>query len=123
MKNLKMNLLIALIPLGLMAACSGTGASYEPKLAAAPQPGYEADLAQCRALAKNEGLLNAETRTKAVIGAATGALAGAADSDDLAAGLVVGALTGTAVGAADTRFERKTILVECLKQRGHPVAG
>ncbi|MCV6586916.1 MAG: glycine zipper family protein [Marinibacterium sp.] len=122
MKTLKPVLLAVLLPLGF-AACTGTGASYEPKLAKAPKPGYDADLAQCRELARSEGLLNPETRTKAILGAGAGALAGAGDADDVVAGTIVGAVAGTAVGAADTRFERKTILIECLKQRGQPVAG
>lgn len=119
--DLKPLLLIA--AMAVSAACSGTGASYEPKLAAAPNATYDEDLEQCRALARSEGVLNPETRTKAALGAAAGALAGAGDSGDVAVGALVGAMTGTAVGAADTRFERKTILVECLKQRGQPVAG
>lgn len=108
--------------MGIAAACSGTGASYEPVLAATPTDSYQQDLEDCRTLARNEGLMNPETRTKAVIGLATGAIAGAAD-DNAGAGALVGAVTGTVVGASDTRFERKKILVECLKQRGQPIAG
>lgn len=123
MKDAKLNLLAVLLPFGLLAACSGTGASYEPKLAAMPNPGYEADLAECRALAKSESLMSPETRTKAVIGGVVGGLAGAGDTQDVLAGAVVGAASGAVIGAAETRFERKTILLECLKQRGQPVAG
>lgn len=123
MKSLKPTILTVLLPLGFVAACTGTGASYEPKLAAAPNPGYEADLAHCRKLARSEGLMNPETRTKAALGAVAGAIAGAGDSSDVAAGALVGAVTGTAIGTADSRFERKNILVECLKQQGQPVAG
>jgi hypothetical protein len=119
--DLKPILLVA--AMATAAACSGTGASYEPKLAAAPNATYDEDLEQCRALARSQGMLNPETRTKAALGAAAGALAGAGDTNDVVGGILIGGLTGTAVGAADTRFERKTILIECLKQRGQPVAG
>ncbi len=114
--------LITLAPLLLTVACSGTGASYEPKLAATPNPGYETDLEQCRQLAKTEGLWNAETRTTALVGTVAGALAGAADSG-AGAGALVGGATGATAGALNTRHERKTILLECLKPRGQPVAG
>ena len=111
-----------LIPAVFLAACEGTGASYEPKLAAAPNPGYEQDLQYCRDLAKSEKVWNAETKTQALIGAAGGALVGAIDGD-LGAGALVGGAAGATSGALDTRFTRKDILLECLRQRGQPVAG
>lgn len=113
---------VLLIPIALLAACEGTGASYEPKFAAAPNPGYEQDLQYCRDLAKSEKVWNAETRTQALLGAAGGALVGALDGD-LAAGAIVGGAAGATSGALDTRFTRKDILLECLRLRGQPVAG
>ncbi|SDX14438.1 hypothetical protein SAMN05444358_103151 [Ruegeria halocynthiae] len=111
-----------LIPAVFLAACEGTGASYEPKLAAAPNPGYEQDLQHCRNLAKSEKVWNAETRTQALLGAAGGAVVGALEGD-LGAGAVVGGAAGAASGALETRYSRKDILLECLRQRGQPVAG
>lgn len=114
--------LAPLIPFVFLAACEGTGASYEPKLAATANPGYEQDLQHCRELAKSENIWNAETKTEALIGAATGALVGAADGD-LGAGALVGGAAGATSGALGTRHTRKDILLECLRQRGQPVAG
>lgn len=116
------------LPLFAVTACSGTGAQHQPVLSAAAGPAYEKDLAQCRALAKSQGLWNPETRTQAALGAAIGALAGLADdsvdnAEGAIAGAVVGAAAGTAAGAADMRHTRKDVLVECLRDRGHPVAG
>ena len=125
MKDLKLAALMMALPLGGLAACAGTGASYEPKLAAAPAPGYAKDLEECRNLARSERVMNPETQTQAVIGGIIGGLAGAEDGngEEIIAGMVLGAATGAAVGAADTRHTRKSILLECLKQRGQPVAG
>ena len=122
-KDIRMKVTIAIFStLPLLAACAGTGASYEPKLAFAPKPGYEQDLQICRDLARRESIWNDETRTEALVSAGLGALVGAADSN-AGAGLLVGSATGAASGALNTRHTRKEILLECLRQRGQPVAG
>ena len=124
MKNI---LLAALLPLGF-AACSGTGAQHEPVLSAMAGPGYPQDLSDCRAVAKSQKLWNPETRTQALVGAAVGALAGV--SDDAVSnreGAIAGAITGAGVGAAggalEMRNTRRKVLVQCLRDRGHSVAG
>lgn len=117
------------LPLALItAACSGTGAQHEPVLSAEPGPAYAQDLDQCRALAKSQNLWNPETRSQALIGAGIGALAGVADdtvgnAEGALAGAAVGTAAGAAAGAADMRNTRRDILIECLRDRGHPVAG
>lgn len=121
--------LLAVLPLAMLTgACSGTGAQHEPVLSAEPGPAFAQDLDQCRALAKSQKLWNPETRSQALIGAGVGALAGLADSsvsnaEGLLAGAAVGTAAGATAGAADMRNTRKDILTECLRDRGHPVAG
>ncbi|WP_170461002.1 glycine zipper family protein [Ruegeria arenilitoris] len=116
-------------PLALVtAACSGTGAQHQPVLSAEPGPAYAADLDQCRALAKSQDLWNPETRSQALIGAGVGALAGISDdtvgnTEGAIAGAAVGSTAGAFAGAAEMRNTRRDILIECLRQRGHPVAG
>lgn len=125
---MKPSLFLILPVLAISAACSGTGAQHQPVLSAAPAAGYDEDLDQCRALAKSQGIWNPETRSTAAIGAAVGALAGLADdtvsdAEGAVAGAVVGGAAGAAAGAADMRNTRKDILIQCLRDRGHPVAG
>lgn len=97
-------------------------------LSAVPGPGYDQDLSDCSTLAKAQKAWNPETRTQAAIGATLGALAGLADNDvsntnGAIAGAVVGGAVGAASGALDTRDTRKNTLIQCLRDRGHPVAG
>lgn len=124
---MKRNLFFCL-PLILTAACAGTGAQHKPVLSAVPGPGYDQDLNDCSTLAKSQGLWNPETKTNTVIGATIGALSGLGDetidsTEAALAGAVVGAAAGATAGALEMRNTRKDILVECLRDRGHPVAG
>nr|WP_170540736.1 glycine zipper family protein [Ruegeria arenilitoris] len=120
---------LTVLPLALVtAACSGTGAQHQPILSAEPGPAYAADLDQCRALAKSQDLWNPETRSQALIGAGVGALAGISNdtvgnAEGAIAGAAVGSAAGAVAGAAEMRNTRRDILIECLRQRGHPVAG
>ncbi|WP_170342237.1 glycine zipper family protein [Ruegeria arenilitoris] len=120
---------LTVLPLALVtAACSGTGAQHQPVLSAEPGPAYAADLDQCRALAKSQDLWSPETRTQALIGAGVGAMAGISDdtvgnTEGAIAGAAVGSAAGAVAGAAEMRNTRRDILIECLRQRGHPVAG
>ncbi|WP_170420777.1 glycine zipper family protein [Ruegeria arenilitoris] len=120
---------LTVLPLALVtAACSGTGAQHQPVLSAEPGPAYAADLDQCRALAKSQDLWNPETRSQALIGAGIGAMAGISDdtvgnAEGAIAGAAVGSAAGAAAGAAEMRNTRRDILIECLRQRGHPAAG
>ncbi len=120
--------LIALPPLMLLAACAGTGAEHQPVLSAVADPGYQQDLTACRSIAKSQKLWNPETQTQAALGMAIGALAGVADdsgdrADNALGGAIVGGVAGAGAGALEMRNTRKDVLVQCLRDRGHPVAG
>ena len=108
----------------LMSACADSGANYTPILDGAPTAGYASDLADCRALARNQRQFDQETAGAAVLGAGAGALLGAADEDgDAAGGAIAGALAGGVAGAVNAGERRQAIVIECLRGRGHAVVG
>lgn len=121
--------LAALIASGLfVTACASSGASYEPVADGPTDAAYAADLEACQAVATERGYINGDTRNNAMIGAGLGALAGVADDDvsdteGAIAGAIVGAVAGAGATMIETRDERRGIVVDCMKGRGHPVVG
>ncbi|MDP2517075.1 glycine zipper family protein [Shimia thalassica] len=123
-----MKTLFALIPLVALAACSGTGASHQPVLSTKSGPTYEADLSTCQSLAKSQPVMSPDTKTTLAKGATIGALVGLADdgvssAEGLAAGAVAGLIGGGLSAEEDVRSARKAIVVQCLRDKGHPVVG
>lgn len=111
-----------------LAGCANTGAKYEPIADGPVSVTYAADLESCQQLATDRGYINADTKTNAMIGAGLGALAGIADDDvndteGAIAGAVVGAIAGGGAGMVETREQRRQIVIDCMKGRGHPVVG
>ena len=106
----------------LLGACAGMGSDVDPVLDGAPTARYQSDLAACRSLARNQSQLNHDTMMAAAIGAGIGGLLGEADDGgDALGGAVVGALAGAAAGASDASDTRETIVLNCLRGRGHAV--
>jgi predicted nicotinamide N-methyase len=70
---MKPQVIISIAGLGLMAACAGSGADYQPILDGTPTPAYRADLAACQALARNQNQFDQETLGATVLGAGAGA--------------------------------------------------
>jgi len=117
-------LALATAGLVLMTACADSGANYEPILDGAPTRAYQADLADCQTLARNQTQFDQETAAAAVLGAGVGAVLGAADDDgDALGGAVAGALAGGVSSAVDASERREGIVIECLRGRGHRVVG
>jgi hypothetical protein len=113
-----------LATLPLLAACEGSGASYEPILDGAPTTAFQADLAACQALARNQRQFDQETHAAAVLGAGVGAVLGTVDEDAGAAGgATADGLAGGGAVAVDVSERREAIVVVCLRGRGHPVVG
>lgn len=111
-----------------LGACAGGGADYAPVVDGPRTVGYQADLQACQALARERALMNADTRTDMAVGAGLGALAGLADDDvsdteGALAGALVGAAVGGMSGALETRDERRQMVVDCLRLRGHRAIG
>ena len=125
MKNLsRRTATLAVLPLAILAivGCGAHRPVVDPKTSQHPER-YEADLAECQQLAQQAP------------GAGGGAVAGAAVGTAIGAGLAVatghkgvagqmaggGAVIGGAKGAGAGARERRQIVSNCMKGRGHAV--
>ncbi len=118
---------ILLIPvLVALTGCGATAARYQP-VVDQPDQNYVADLGECQQLAETRSYTNDDVKTAAAVGAVAGALLGGLGDDGGWDDALGGALVGSAIGggseAWDMREERKNIVVQCLRGRGHLVAG
>lgn len=108
----------------VVAACADGGAGYDPILDGTASRAYHTDLSECRTLARRQKQLRQQTLGATVLGAGAGAVLGELDDDgDAMGGAVAGAVAGGAAGAVEAREQRKAIVVNCLRGRGHRVAG
>ena len=119
---MKKTLMIA-AALPVLAACADSGANYQPILDGALSETYQADLAACQALARNQNQFDQERVAAMVLGAGAGAILGEADSGDALGGAVAGALAGGVASSVDVNERREAIVIECLQGRGHRVVG
>lgn len=119
---MKKTLMIA-AALPVLAACADSGANYQPILDGALSETYQADLAACQALARNQNQFDQERVAATVLGAGAGAILGEADSGDALGGAVAGALAGSVASSVDVNERREAIVIECLQGRGHRVVG
>lgn len=104
-----------------MTACADSGANYRPILDGAPTASYEADLVACQTLARNQ--FDGETMGATALGAGAGAALGELDSGDALGGAIAGALAGGVASTVDVNERRQSIVIECLRGRGHRVVG
>ncbi|MBO9421425.1 MULTISPECIES: hypothetical protein [Stappiaceae] len=119
----------AVLVVGL-TACGQTGSNYRPIVDGPMGYTYEKDLGDCKALAEQRRLFDDETKMAALAGAAIGGVLGAVEDDDgknAAGNAVAGALAGGAIGAGggalNAHGERKQIVMNCMRGRGHRVVG
>lgn len=119
---MKKTLIIA-ASLPVLAACAGNGANYTPILDGAPSATYEADLAACRALARDQNQFDRERVAATLLGAGAGAVLAEADGEEALGGALAGALAGGLASTVDVAERREAIVVECLRGRGHRVVG
>ena len=120
---MKTQFTLASVALVVLAACADSGANYQPILDGAPTPKYQADLGECQALAHNQTQFDEDTIAATVLGAGVGAVLGEADNGDPLEGAIAGALVGGVSSAVDASERRESIVVECLRGRGHRVVG
>lgn len=114
----------ALISVIALSACSQTGANYTPIVDGAQGFNFQQDLAACQNLARSQKQFDQNAWGATAVGAGTGALLGGVDDDVTALeGALVGAIAGGAAGAVEASEKRQSIIVECLKGRGHSVVG
>lgn len=111
---------ICLVPL---TACAELGSSYQPILDGQPNHAYQADLQSCQDLARSQPY-SADMVGAMIAGGAVGGLVGDHETSVTAAeGAGAGALFGL-VGAMFEQIDaRKSIVIECMKGRGHLVVG
>lgn len=108
----------------IMTGCANTADNYQPIIDGTKSLSYQSDLSACQQLSRQREYLNGDVKTSAIIGATIGALAGSAgDRGDLIGGALAGSLLGGGERAVETRDERKSIVIQCMRQRGHNAVG
>jgi outer membrane lipoprotein SlyB len=123
MKQTTSFFVIGIISINL-TGCGHSAGKYEPITDGEKNLSYYDDLGQCQKVAEQRSYLNDDVKSSALAGAAIGGLLGVADSGgDALAGAVVGAVAGAAGESWETREDRKDIVTECMKGRGHKVVG
>ena len=109
----------------ISTGCANSSARYQPIVDGKISADYYADVQACQQLATQRKFNNGDVKSDAVAGALTGVLIGAIEEGTQ--GAIAGAVVGSALGAGgrawDTRAERKNIVIECMKGRGHRVVG
>ncbi len=112
--------------MAVLTGCGSTAARYQP-IVDQPNQNYVADLGECQQLAETRSYMNDDVKTSAAVGAVAGALLGGLDDDggwgEAVAGAAIGGALGAGTGAWDMREERKNIVIQCLRGRGHLIAG
>lgn len=117
-----------------LSACANTGADYTPIVDGPYSSSFSTDLDACQKVAEHRSYTNGDVQSEAAFGAVstglvTGLITGIGEGDvgaGIAGALIGGAIGGVAAGVGqswDTSGERKTIVVSCMKGRGHNVVG
>jgi len=108
-----------------VVACSNTAGRYNPIVDGPRDAKYTADIGACQDLASQRSYANGDVKTNALIGAGLGTLLGAAEEGigGAIAGGLIGSIAGGGGTAWEARGERKSIIVECMRGRGHQVVG
>ncbi len=109
-----------------VAACTNTGASYQPVIDGPVGPNYNSDLAQCQQLAASQPGVDGSTAGNAAIGAAgAAAVTGIVQdsSDNLGRAAVAGALVGAGADVINKNQNKEVIVRNCMRGRGYNVVG
>lgn len=111
---------------GLAAACTTSGANYQPVVDGPVNANYSADLAACQSLASQQGAFDSSTGETALAGAAVGAGTMAVFDNkgtNVRDAALLGAAAGVASGALSQQQNKENIIKNCMIQRGHNVVG
>ncbi len=110
----------------LLAACANSGANYTPVVDGPKGEKYQADLANCQALAASgkpvDGRVAGSTATGAALAGASSVIWNG-NSSNLGEAAAVGALAGLTSGLVRRNAEQESIVVNCMARRGHNVIG
>ncbi|MGR3805316.1 glycine zipper family protein [Marinibacterium profundimaris] len=118
---------IATIPsLLLAAACTNTGANYQPVVDGPVSANYSADLYSCQQLASSQGVLGSDAAQNTAI--TTGAAAGATAlvnnrGNNVRDAAAIGAIAGLAGSAIQQQQSKEQIIRNCMRGRGYNVVG
>lgn len=109
----------------LVGACANSGANYTPVIDGPVGPNYNADLAECQALAASQPLADGKTAGAVAVGAGVGAATSAIldDGDSIGEAAAVGALGGLTSSAVQKNAKRESIVRNCMRGRGYNVVG
>lgn len=121
---MKVTACFAVLAVGLvLGGCFNTGAKHRPIVDGSDPQKYEADLADCQALARQREHMNEDVKLEMVKSAVIGGVLGAVAEGvpGAIAGAAVGAGGGAVQGAQMTVRERKSIVIRCMAGRGHKV--
>ncbi len=118
--------LIAIVCLLSLTAC-GVGSNYRP-IVDGKNAKYETDLSACQGLAAQREYMNDDSKIETGLSAGAGALGGAAigagsghAGEGAVAGLAIGLLAGAIGSSMKDKEEQKSIVINCMKGRGHKV--
>lgn len=115
--------ILSALPLLAATACAEFGSDYQPILDGPVDAAFQSDLAGCQALARNQSF-NEDTVGAAVAGGVVGGVLGNHESSVTSAeGALAGAAFGLIGGLIDETEKRQSIVLECMKGRGHRVVG
>ncbi|MCG7493676.1 hypothetical protein [Thalassobius sp. Cn5-15] len=115
--------ILTLSALLTLAACADP-LDRQVKLAGPAGVNFAADQEQCRMVA--ETYTDERARQGMLLGAGVGAVAGAAEEEELGAalaGAAIGGLIGRAEGEAEINEDRRAVMLRCLQNKGHSVLG
>ena len=121
---MKLGLLSVMAAITFVSACSDN----RDFIADGPvSPQYSADLAQCQNLAQQHKASTKGTKEGAIAGGLLGAIEGLGDAEKVVAGTAVGAAVGAGTGRIDdlsnAGSEKRQIVINCMRGRGHNVLG
>ncbi len=114
----------ALFVIGALAACSNSGANYQPVIDGPVGPNYGADLAACQGIAASQPVADGSTAGAAAIGAGVAATSSVIfndNGDNLGEAAAVGALVGATGDALQKNQQKETIIRNCMRGRGYNV--
>ena len=112
-----------ILPFLTASACAEFGSNYTPILDGTINAAYQTDLEGCQDLARNQSLSEDTIGAAVVGGVFGGALADHEGDMTSAEGALVGAAFGLIGGMIEEADTRKSIVLECMKGRGHRVVG
>lgn len=119
-----LNKSIPLVLILALGACANAGANYQPVVDGPKGPAYEADLADCQALAASQPTVDGNTAGAAATGAVGGAATSAIlndTSDDIGRAAAVGIIAGLTADQVRKNNKREAIVKGCMRGRGHKV--